>query len=138
MRLWHQKLIPYLDNQRLLGQHRECCALRGNGWGKKHSVVDYVFTKNPCELIAYHYLIMDEMNNRGFNLSDSWRNPYYRGKVLGVDNKFTDADFVDDDYCYAIHKHGLIFDEHNATYLKECIDLLKKKGAPIDWSKVNV
>ena len=43
MRLWHEYLISNLPDKQLLGQHRECCALRGNGWGKKHSVVDYVF-----------------------------------------------------------------------------------------------
>lgn len=43
MRLWHEELIPLLPRQQLLGQHRECCAMRGNGWGKKHRVVDYVF-----------------------------------------------------------------------------------------------
>ena len=32
MRLWHQSLIPHLPRQQLLGQHRECCALRGAGW----------------------------------------------------------------------------------------------------------
>ena len=34
MRLWHEELISKLPRQQLLGQHRECCALRGNGWGK--------------------------------------------------------------------------------------------------------
>ena len=29
MRLWHQALIPKLPRPQLLGQHRECCALRG-------------------------------------------------------------------------------------------------------------
>lgn len=37
MRLWHEELISKLPRQQLLGQHRECCALRGNGWGKKHA-----------------------------------------------------------------------------------------------------
>ena len=32
MRLWHQSLISKLPSKQLLGQHRECCALRGNGW----------------------------------------------------------------------------------------------------------
>ena len=54
MRLWHQDLIPYLPRQQLLGQHRECCALRGMGWGKKHKIVDYVFTYDPMCLYAYH------------------------------------------------------------------------------------
>lgn len=31
MRLWHQDIIELLPRQQLLGQHRECCALRGNG-----------------------------------------------------------------------------------------------------------
>ena len=43
MRLWHEKLIPILPDAQLLGQHRECAALRGNGWGKKHSTVDYIY-----------------------------------------------------------------------------------------------
>ena len=39
MRLWHEELISKLPRQQLLGQHRECCVLRGNGWGKKHARV---------------------------------------------------------------------------------------------------
>lgn len=31
MRLWHEKLIPFLPRQQLLGQHREAAALRGKG-----------------------------------------------------------------------------------------------------------
>ena len=61
MRLWHEALIPYLPNQQLLGQHRECCALRGKGWGRKHSTVDYVFT-HPIEwLFIYHLKVMERM-----------------------------------------------------------------------------
>ena len=29
MRLWHEQMIPKLPKNQLLGQHRECCALRG-------------------------------------------------------------------------------------------------------------
>ena len=136
IRLWHQKLIPHLDRQRLLGQHRELAALRGKGWGRKHSVVDYVFTHNPAQLVAYHYLVMDEMVRRGYNPDSTWRNPMWRGNILGQDNSFADADFVDDQYCYAIHKGGIIYDEHDDTYLRECIKLLKEKEAPIDWEKL--
>ena len=42
MRLWHEGLLFHLPRAQLLGQHRECCALRGLSWGKKHAVVDYV------------------------------------------------------------------------------------------------
>jgi uncharacterized protein (TIGR02328 family) len=31
MRLWHIDLIDVLPRQQLLGQHRECTALRGKG-----------------------------------------------------------------------------------------------------------
>jgi uncharacterized protein (TIGR02328 family) len=54
MRLWHYKLIPYLPRQQLLGQHRECCALRGMGWGRKHSTADYVFKYEVHRLFYYH------------------------------------------------------------------------------------
>ena len=64
MRLWHEDLIGKLPRPQLLGQHRECCALRGNGWGKKHATVDYVFTYSPYVLYQYHTLIMDEMEHR--------------------------------------------------------------------------
>ena len=37
MRLWHKDMISKLPRMQLLGQHRECTALRGKGWGKKHS-----------------------------------------------------------------------------------------------------
>jgi len=47
MRLWHEALISQLPRPQLLGQHRECCALRGNGWGGKQARVGYVFTPSP-------------------------------------------------------------------------------------------
>ena len=55
MRLWHQSLISLLPRQQLLGQHRECCALRGKGWGRKHATVDYVFT---YPLIIWLFIII--------------------------------------------------------------------------------
>ena len=37
MRLWHEEIIHLLPKNQILGQHRECCALRGNGWNGKSS-----------------------------------------------------------------------------------------------------
>ena len=71
MRLWHQDLIPKLPRPQLLGQHRECCALRGNGWGKKHATDNYVFDYSPYRLYAYHRLIMEEMTARGYKAGKS-------------------------------------------------------------------
>ena len=84
MRLWHEKIIPLLPKNQLLGQHRECCALRGNGWGKKHKTVDYVFLYSPYYLFMYHSLVMDEMKKRGYNVSSEWKDKNYRGKKQKV------------------------------------------------------
>ena len=136
MRLWHQKLLPYLDRQRLLSQHRECAALRGKGWGKKHATVDYVFTHDPAWLVAYHRLVMDEMERRGYHPDRIWNDPCWRGSTLGREEGWADANMTDDQYCYAVHKGGRIYPEHDNKYLHECIILLKDKQAPIDWDKV--
>ena len=59
MRLWHEQMIPKLPKNQLLGQHRECCALRGNGWNKKHKTVDYVFLYSPYHQFCYHTFIIN-------------------------------------------------------------------------------
>lgn len=122
MRLWHYKLIRKLPVQQLVGQHREAAALRGLGWGKKHSTVNYVFKHSYKKLFNYHWLVMQEMVNRGYNVEPKWFNLRYRGKRLGFD----DSDFVvrsDDD--------NLLYEEHNDDYLKECLDNLANKGVYI-------
>lgn len=128
MRLWHQDLIPHLPRQQLLGQHRECCALRGRGWGRKHSVVNYVFTHDTAWLIAYHRLIMKEMERRGYHPDRTWDDPCWRGSTLGYEEGWAAANIVDDQYCYAAHKGGIIYPEHDEAYLIECLENLKEKG----------
>ena len=120
MRLWHQDLISKLPRQQLLGQHRECCALRGNGWGKKHSVVDYVFQHSPEKLFYYHTVVMDEMKNRGYVPDSNWRNAGYRGKQCEP----YDFDFISKDY----NSSEIIYPEHDKNYLEECLDNLQNKG----------
>lgn len=77
MRLWHQDLIAKLPRQQLLGQHRECCALRGKGWQRKHATVNYVFDYSPYRLFRYHELIMQEMTERGYRVSPEWLDKEY-------------------------------------------------------------
>lgn len=132
MRLWHQSLISKLPRQQLLGQHRECCALRGAGWGRKHSVVNYVFEHVPEKLIAYHWHIMDEMEHRGYHPDRIWDNPNYRGKTIGIQEGWADEDIVD--MWHNLPRGSMIYNEHNDEYLKECIDNLKNKGIDIDES----
>jgi len=123
MRLWHEKLLPYLDDQRLLGQHRETCALRGLSWGKKHSVVNYVFTYKPARLFEYHYKVIMEMKKRGFNVSPEWLNAYYRGKRS---EPWSYNDF-------GLYKGSIpTYSEHDDFYMKECLLNLEKKGVKIE------
>lgn len=120
MRLWHEDLIRKLPRQQLLGQHRECCALRGNGWAKRHSTVNYVFDYEPFLLYKYHKLIMDEMKSRGYNVSEEWLDKNYRGKVC---KPYTDLKEV--------KINSQIYKEHNDSYYMECINNLADKGIEI-------
>ncbi|MCT3115382.1 TIGR02328 family protein [Leuconostoc lactis] len=120
MRLWHESLITKLPRQQLLGQHRECCALRGGGWGKRHSTVDYVFIYSPYKLFRYHKLVMTEMLNRGYKPNENWLNPLYRGNNM-IPYKSLPIEVS----TYPIYP------EHNHNYLIECIENLRKKGIEI-------
>ena len=132
MRLWHQSLIPHLPRQQLLGQHRECCALRGAGWGRKHATVDYAFKYNPAYLVAYHYLIMAEMKNRNYKPDMLWMSPNWRGNTLKLDTSFADSDIVYETYKNATEENQIIYPEHNDDYLQECLDNLKSKNIIIE------
>ena len=116
MRLWHWALLPHLDNQRILGQHRECCALRGNGWGKKHSTVNYVFNHPPTTLVYYHWLVIGEMYERKMTPDPAWSKPLYRGKNC-------------EKWVWLEVKGPVRYPEHNHEYLEECLENLRKKGA---------
>ena len=127
MRLWHESLIKKLPRQQLLVQHRECAALRGRGWGRRHSVVDYVFTHEPERLVAYHFLIMDEMRNRGYNPDLTWYDIDYRGRDLGRVLGYCRNELVQS-YLSKSAAGINIYPEHNKEYLQECLENLKMKG----------
>lgn len=117
MRLWHEDLIPKLPRQQLLGQHRECCALRGKGWKKPHKTVNYVFHYPPYKLYQYHIFVMEEMIKRGYQPNKLWFDPHYRGQTCP---KYEDVTKVE------LEKP--IYIEHNSQYFQECLDNLKEKG----------
>lgn len=122
VRLWHEALISQLPRPQLLGQHRECCALRGNGWGRKHATVDYVFTHSPYRLYAYHDLIMEEMVKRGFRVSPEWLDKNYRGKTCPLYEDLAEEKLT-----------SPIYSEHDAAYYKECLDNLREKGIELEY-----
>ncbi len=148
MRLWHQVLLPFLDNKRLLSQHRECCALRGKGWGRKHSTVDYVFKYDRSRLFAYHSLVMHWMWRRNYNPAIKWCNPRYRGNNIAMDENLGNFRY------YACHGYPSIdsfrspsiecidfmlsscnwcpvYPEHDIKYLRECLENLQSKGVEL-------
>lgn len=117
MRLWHEELISSLPRNQLLGQHRECCALRGNGWGRKHETVNYVFNYSPYYLYKYHLLVMNEMEKRGYKVSKEWKDKDYRGKTAIRYNDLKEEVTGDP-----------IYKEHDRKYMDECIQNLLNKG----------
>ena len=121
MRLWHEQIIHLLPKNQLLGQHRECCALRGNGWNKKHKTVDYVFKYSPYNLFIYHSKIMDEMEKRGYRVSTEWRDKNYRGQKAKSYSNLEE-----------INISSPIYKEHNDEYLAECIENLEGKGIKLE------
>ena len=120
MRLWHYRLLSRLDRQRLMSQHRECCALRGKGWGKKHATVDYVFKHDYMMLFDYHAEVMDEMERRGYHVDSIWRDPTWRGSALGYDASATKRTEMFEHY-----------PEHDDAYLETCLRRLEEKGAKL-------
>ena len=125
MRLWHEALLPVLPRAQLLGQHRECCALRGGSWGRPHAVVDYVFTHPREALYAYHRRVMAEMERRGFRVEDSWQDAFYRGRNLPWAP--ADASLVQ----YWMGRTP-VYPEHGESYLRECLQNLKEKGIAVE------
>ena len=124
-------MIKDLDNNRLVRQHCECCALRGNGWGKPHATVNYVFNHSPIQLVLYHYLVYAEMKRRGYNFDTRWLNPAYRGSSCEPNMELT-LDMINDSIAEMNYKGiTLVYTEHDDNYYEECINNLKNKGANV-------
>lgn len=127
MRLWHESLLPLLPRQQLLGQHRECCALRGLGWGKSHSVVNYVFRHPPEWLWAYHMKVMGEMACRGYTPDPRWVDPRYRGTSCPPERRSLHFREALDKLSGGV----MVYPEHDKEYLMECIRNLQGKGIEV-------
>ncbi|MGI5839188.1 MAG: TIGR02328 family protein [bacterium] len=122
MRLWHQDLLPLLPRQQLLGQHREICALRGRGWGRKHATVDYVFRYSPERLYRFHRLVLAEMVRRGYRPDPAWAEPCYRGRNCPPYERMPVG---------GTFGTGLVYPEHDAAYREKCLENLRKKGVEL-------
>ena len=126
MRLWHESLISKLPQQQLCGQWRECIALLGNGWGRKHATVNYVFTHSESFLVGFAIKVCYEMLARGYH-----PNPKLIRQALmkrHSEQEVNDFIILGKD----IAKRGIpIYKEHNKEYLVECLNNLKNKGIEI-------
>lgn len=127
MRLWAEQLIYKLPQKQLCGQWRECAALLGSGWGRKHSVVNYVFSHSESFLVAYSIKIFFEMKRRGYNPNPKMmRNQLMKRYTEDEVNRFI---ILGRD----IYNRGLpIYKEHDEGYLKECLLNLKEKGIELE------
>ena len=139
MRLWPLAIIDLIPDKQLLGQHRECCALRGNGWGRKYSTVDYVFNHPYWWLYVYHMCVIEQMSSRKFHVSPAWRWEDYRGIHVGIDStQFTHAPENATNIVLRTPVHNLIkvYPEHNGDYIDSCVRNLKQKGVVIDTTLI--
>ena len=127
MMLWHQKLIPYLDDRMLLGLHREICALREDAWCRKYATVDYVFKYEYSRLYEYHLLVMGEMMRRGFDPGLDWYDRLYRGKNCPRLTFYEAGSYI----YMPFADNMFIYPEHDDRYLLECLDNLAAKGAEL-------
>ena len=105
--------------------------MRGKGWGQNHATVNYVWEYSIERLIAFHLLVMKEMEDRGFNVTQKWFDKQYRGKKLAYDES------IDKDKVNELFNKKPIYPEHDDEYLKECINNLAQKGIDIkmEWLK---
>lgn len=116
MRLWHYKLIPYLDDKHLLAQWREVIAIKRkiDKYGSpNHLIVNRVMDYSLNEFIYYAGLVITEMTTRGFKINPNLINEIY---------EFNNKNFKGSDY------FDFVFDGwHNDEYLLICYyNLLEK------------
>jgi uncharacterized protein (TIGR02328 family) len=127
MRLWHYKLLPYLPGKQLMGQWRECLALLGNGWGRKHSTVDYIFKYEKTHLLAYTMLVVNEAIGRNYHC-----NMALIVKQLAknhTDEEIQNIDYFGQQLANRVAKDKeVLYLEHDEKYLMDCLLNLVGKG----------
>lgn len=114
MRLWHKDLIPVLPKQQLLGQWRECCCIARNiaiNGTPNHLLVNKIMDYPAGHFWKYGFLIMTEMEHRGFNCDferfEQW---------------------IDKPYALLLPDYEDLFkDWHNDRYMMQCLSNLQEK-----------
>ena len=117
MRLWHYKLIPYLDKQRLVAQLRECVAISKSIHEKgtpNHILVNKIMDYDLSEFRIYCNMVIYEMIcNRGYSVS-----------VVTVKKL---QEYINFEIDVKTINNRIFENWHNETYLKICIYNLYEK-----------
>ena len=64
---------------------------------------------------------MEEMDDRGYNVSSEWLDKNYRGKTCSPYQDLAEEKLI-----------RPIYSEHDAAYYKECLDNLREKGIELE------
>lgn len=115
MRLYHYKLIPFLPQQMIISQWRECIAIKRQ-WEKgtlKHRLVSYVMDHDREYFMNYVWHIREELIKRNIKYQNKYYNEIFN---------FCESDFwAEDEY------RNPIYPEHNHRYLTQCYFNLQEK-----------
>ena len=127
MRLWHSKLIPFLDGRRLCDLHMSCCNLRGNGWGKRNAAVGYLYEDEFGEdaLYEYHLKVLEEMEWRGYEPAEDWFDPHYCGKKRPGRS-------IDYSRLEEVSRRNIPLKGHTEELFEKDFDTLQDRGLNID------
>jgi uncharacterized protein (TIGR02328 family) len=130
MRLWHISLIPKLPSKKdykgapnqLGGQHTEIRMILGSikKHGRvNHKTVNYVNNYSLDRLYAYGLVVIDEMKKRGFNINPNIEESYKTKYALTIYDNYK-------------NNNGGVYQEHDDSYLEECLENLRNKNIIIN------
>lgn len=128
MRLYHYKLLPFLPQQMIVSQWRECIAIKRQ-WEKgtlKHRLVSYVKDHDEVYFGTYVKMVCRELTKRKINYNDDL---YYEL------TQFSGVSYPN------IGNLILHYEEHNNRYLKQCLYNLEEKAtrniiSKEEWLKI--
>lgn len=110
MRLWHNKLIPFLPKSQLLAQKRECDLILKDRWnGKKtnHVLINYIYEYSDISFTIYYSKLYAEFKKRNFKFNDK--------------HQIVNYEFAKDKALECFNRH------HNNEYLTICYWNLREK-----------
>lgn len=134
MRLWHVDLIKVLPMKQLVLQWSECCCIAKNIANKgtpNHLLVNKVLEYHYNNFNHYTMLVVNEMKNRGYKVSENSISNFIDNLVDGID-KFNNSRLT----------MVLFEDWHNERYLKQCYYNLQEKYdcggiSKEEWMKIH-